>query len=95
MTIRSTTRLVLTAVCLASVTFPGSAQEVVRRREAPPEQAGGAFAPPPIDRTLAAKEMASRLDTFFTKLAADGVFSGVALVARAAAIPRRSICSPS
>jgi CubicO group peptidase (beta-lactamase class C family) len=38
--------------------------------------------PPPIDRTLTSAEIDKRLDGYFTRLAADEVFSGVALVAR-------------
>ena len=37
---------------------------------------------PPIDRTLTAQEIDRRLDGYFAKLAADEVFSGVAMVAR-------------
>lgn len=37
---------------------------------------------PPVDRTLTSDEIDRRLDGYFTKLAADDVFSGVALVAR-------------
>jgi len=38
--------------------------------------------PPPVDRTLTSDEIDRRLDGYFRKLAADDVFSGVALVAR-------------
>lgn len=38
--------------------------------------------PPPIDRTLASDEIDRRLDGYFSKLAADEVFSGVALIAK-------------
>jgi D-alanyl-D-alanine carboxypeptidase len=38
--------------------------------------------PPPVDKTLTSVEIARRLDGYFSKLAADEVFSGVALVAR-------------
>lgn len=47
---------------------------------------GGASAdgvpPPPVDGTLTNDEIDRRLDGYFTKMAADDVFSGVALVAR-------------
>lgn len=47
---------------------------------------GGAGAdgvpPPPVDATLTSDEIDRRLDGYFRKLAADEVFSGVALVAR-------------
>jgi D-alanyl-D-alanine carboxypeptidase len=38
--------------------------------------------PPPVDGTLTSDEIDRRLDGYFKKLAADDVFSGVALVAR-------------
>jgi D-alanyl-D-alanine carboxypeptidase len=38
--------------------------------------------PPPIDKTLTSAEIDTRLDGYFSKLAATDVFSGVALVAR-------------
>ena len=38
--------------------------------------------PAPIDRSMTSAEIDSRLDAYFTKLAADDAFSGVALVAR-------------
>jgi len=38
--------------------------------------------PPPVDGTLTSDEIDRRLDGYFRKLAADAVFSGVALVAR-------------
>ena len=38
--------------------------------------------PPPINGTMASGEIERRLSDYFTKLAADDVFSGVALVAR-------------
>lgn len=37
---------------------------------------------PPLDRTLSSDEINRRLDGYFTKLAQDDIFSGVALVAR-------------
>ena len=52
--------------------------------DAPPRAAaaaGGAPAPP-IDPSLTSAEIDRRLDGYFTKLVADDVFSGVALVAR-------------
>jgi D-alanyl-D-alanine carboxypeptidase len=44
--------------------------------------AAGGVPPPPIDPTLTTAEIDKRLDAYFSKLAADEVFSGVALVAR-------------
>ncbi len=44
--------------------------------------AGGGDPAPPIDRSMASAEIDRRLDGYFTKLAADEAFSGVALVAR-------------
>ncbi len=41
-----------------------------------------AVSPPPVDRTLTSDEIDRRLAGYFSKLAADEVFSGVALVAR-------------
>jgi CubicO group peptidase (beta-lactamase class C family) len=51
----------------------------VARAAEPP---AGGVPPPPIDRTLTNAEIDKRLDGYFSKLAADEVFSGVALVAR-------------
>ena len=51
--------------------------------DAPPRAAAaGGAPPPPIDRSMTSAEIDRRLDGYFTKLAADDVFSGVALVAR-------------
>ncbi len=51
--------------------------------DAPPRDAdAGGVAAPPIDRSLTSAEIDRRLDGYFTKLVADDVFSGVALVAR-------------
>lgn len=47
-----------------------------------PRDAAGALPPVPIDRTLGNDEVARRLDANLARLAGDGVFSGVALVAR-------------
>jgi D-alanyl-D-alanine carboxypeptidase len=46
------------------------------------EPAAGGVPPPPIDRSLTSAEIDKRLDAYFTRLAADEVFSGVALVAK-------------
>jgi D-alanyl-D-alanine carboxypeptidase len=43
---------------------------------------GDGVPPPPVDATMASDEIDRRLHGYFTRLAADGVFSGVALVAR-------------
>jgi CubicO group peptidase (beta-lactamase class C family) len=43
--------------------------------------AAGALPPVPIDRTLGGDELTRRLDAYLARLASDGVFSGVALVA--------------
>lgn len=43
---------------------------------------GAAAGGPPINASMTSAEIDSRLDAYFTKLAADDVFSGVALVAR-------------
>ncbi len=51
--------------------------------DAPPRAAASGGAPaPPIDPSLTSAEIDRRLDGYFTKLVADDVFSGVALVAR-------------
>jgi CubicO group peptidase (beta-lactamase class C family) len=47
---------------------------------APPDTGG--LPPVPVNGTMAADEIDRRLDQYFTKLAADDVFSGVALVAK-------------
>ena len=50
---------------------------------APPDRAAASGLPPiPIDATLASEEIDRRLDDYFSKLASQDVFSGVALVAR-------------
>jgi len=46
------------------------------------ERSGDDPPPPPIDRAMTSDEIERRLDGYFTKLAADEVFSGVALVAK-------------
>jgi D-alanyl-D-alanine carboxypeptidase len=46
------------------------------------EAAPGGLPPPPVDGKLSSDEISKRLDGYFTKLATDDVFSGVALVAR-------------
>jgi len=48
----------------------------------PPGAADGGVPAPPIDPSMTSAEIDRRLDAYFTKLAADDVFSGVALVAR-------------
>lgn len=48
----------------------------------PPRDAVGALPPVPIDRTLSSDELTRRLDAYLAGLVRDGVFSGVALVAR-------------
>src|SRR5688572_28729094 len=45
-------------------------------------QVSGGGPPAPIDRSMTSSDIESRRDTYCTKLAADDVFSGVALVAR-------------
>lgn len=47
-----------------------------------PRDAAGALPPVPIDRTLGGDDLTRRLDAYLAGLASDGVFSGVALVAR-------------
>lgn len=54
----------------------------VERGAGPPARAAGGVPLPPIDGTLTSAEIEQRLDGYFTKLTADDVFSGVALVAR-------------
>lgn len=51
-------------------------------RIGPPPEIRALVPPPPVDRTLTSDEIDRRLDGYFRKLAADDVFSGVALVAR-------------
>jgi CubicO group peptidase (beta-lactamase class C family) len=50
--------------------------------DAPPGADAGGAPPPPIDRSMTSAEIDRRLDGYFTRLAADEAFSGVALVAR-------------
>ena len=50
--------------------------------DAPPSADAGGAGRPPIDRSMTSAEIDRRLDGYFTKLAADDNFSGVALVAR-------------
>lgn len=50
--------------------------------DAPSRADAGGVQPPPIDRSLTSVEIDRRLDGYFTQLAANEVFSGVALVAR-------------
>lgn len=73
--------LVAAVFCL-SLVVTATAQEVVRT--GPP--AGGRpqtnALPVPVDPSLAPDEIDRRLGGYFSKLAADDVFSGVALVAR-------------
>jgi D-alanyl-D-alanine carboxypeptidase len=71
------------AVFCVSLVVTATAQEVLRT--GPP--AGGrpqtnALPPVPVDPSLAPDEIDRRLRGYFSKLAADDVFSGVALVAR-------------
>ena len=49
---------------------------------APPAVPAGGVPLPPLDPTLTSAEIDKRLDAYFSKLAADDVFSGVALVAK-------------
>lgn len=60
----------------------GSSPRIAGLRIEAGDAAQGGLPAPPIDRTLTAAEIDRRLDGYFTKLAADEVFSGVALVTR-------------
>lgn len=60
---------------ITNLTVEADAASGGRRRDGVP-------ALPALDRSLTSSEIDTRLDGYFTKLAADDVFSGVALVAR-------------
>lgn len=60
----------------------GSPLRIAGLRVAAGDAARDGLPAPSIDRTMTSAEIDRRLDGYFTKLAADEVFSGVALVAR-------------